>query len=212
MDIYGPGFANGQPNSDVLFSGSISSNVQTNTSNQSLNGNFVKLEDNEHDAQEVFVKADVNKERTKSFSPNNKLRLHQKSADTIKTNNFEHENNNEESDDDDDDEVDLSNPEITFINAENTESINEHGLGSESSSKFLQFNPITNNQNNNNLKLVKKAKSEMDSVNGNEADVDTVNSLYNKLLIHNTSNKSFTNSKMGENGVNSINEDNVRIF
>ena len=63
-----------------------------------------------------------------------------------------------------------------------------------------------------NLKLVKKAKSEMDSVNGNEADVDTVNSLYNKLLIHNTSNKSFTNGKMGENGVNSINEDNVRIF
>jgi hypothetical protein len=213
MDIYGPSFANGQPNSDVIFSGSSSSNVQANASNQSLNGNFVKLEDNEHDAQEVFIKTD----KTKSFSPNNKLKLHHKNAEIIKTHNFEHENNNEESgDDDDDDEVDLSNPEITFINAENTENINEHGLDNENSSKFIQFNPITNlnnnNNQNNNLKLVKKTKSEMESANGNEADVDTVNSLYNKLLIHNTANKNFSNSKMGENGVNSINEDNVRLF
>ncbi len=109
----------------------------------------------------------------------------------------------------DDDEVDLSNPEMTFISSENNETVNEQS--NENNSKFLQLNPHNNvNNANNSLKLNKKPKHEPDT---NEADVDTVNNLYNKLLIHNTNtNKNFINIKMDENGSTMLNEDNVSLF
>jgi len=203
LDIYGSGFLNGQPNADVIFSGSSSSNGQLNaSSNQPSNANFVKLEENELDANEVFIKTH-NKEKTKrSFSPN-KIKTTTKNG--LKSNhaNFEDENDNERSDDDD---VDLTNPEMTFISGgENNENINENNI-----TKFPQFNPLinVNNNSNNNLKLNKKTKPDSD---GDEAELDTVNNLYNKLLIHNTdANKNFKLDGNVSNGL--VNEDNVSLF
>ena len=149
----------------------------------------------------AFIKQIIKEKLKRSFSPS-KTKPLQKSVITTNHTHFEDENTNVHSDDD---EVDLLNPEMTFISSENNETVNEN------STKFLQFNPNNNvNSANNILKLNKKPKHEPD---GNEADVDTVNNLYNKLLIHNTNtNKNFINIKMDENGSNTINEDNVSLF
>lgn len=153
----------------------------------------------------AFIKQIIKEKLKRSFSPS-KTKPLQKSVITTNHTHFEDENTNVHSDDD---EVDLSNPEMTFISSENNEAVNEQV--NENNSKFLQFNPHSNvNSANNSLKLNKKPKHEPD---GNEADVDTVNNLYNKLLIHNTNtNKNFINIKMIENGSNALNEDNVSLF
>jgi hypothetical protein len=91
-------------------------------------------------------------------------------------------NNSDEDEEDDDDEVDLSDPEMTFISSEHNN--DETTISNIASTTALIISNSNNSNVNNDPTTNKKAKTGLE----NQVDLDNVNTLYNKLLLHNNSN------------------------
>ena len=127
---------------------------------------------------------------------------------------------NEEDEDDDDDEenednddlsLDLSNPDMTFISGEQAANVEprstvkstnsgdnalpvsilgQNNVNIQSSDKQMLVNTNANTNSNTKRPKTVHVSENMSNNNSNEADLDAVNSLYNKLLIHNSSSNS----------------------
>ena len=181
----------------------------------STNSNFVKLEEGYLGTSDILFRNNRKPEENKTLNANTRVKLSQNG------------HLNTEKEGVDDSQVDLSNPEMTFLsdesNAENlSEQDNQAKLLGANTPLINQVNMMpnqSNNVNNVNLKLNKKNKVEIDSrhISTDEADLDTVNNLYNKLLIHNNgANKSTSVNKMDDhinfgigNPINEQNENNA---
>ena len=133
------------------------------------------------------------------------IKLEEVDIESKNVNRDETEQEEAEDDDDDDDEdenqeeddnlsVDLSNPEMTFI----------------SSSDAASENLIDATKSDVNILKLNNKRPKFDHINdstaaaasvtiGNEAELDAVNSMYNKLLIHNNSNGNKTNKNYSSN-------------